>query len=65
MSLALLALLPQLISAGLATAAEIRALMASSAPGMTDAELNAVLDMVIASAAQHKALADKDAQPAA
>ena len=61
MSIALLTLLPSLVNAGIATAPEIKSLFASSTPGMTDAELNAVCDLIIASATRHKALADADA----
>ena len=61
MSIALLTLLPSLVNAGIATATEIKSLFASSTPGMTDAELNAVCDLIIASATRHKALADADA----
>jgi len=61
MSLALLALLPQLLTAGLATEQQVSALIKSFQPGMTDAELNAVLQIVIAGATRHKALADADA----
>lgn len=63
MSIAMLALLPQLISAGLATAIQIKALIATSNPGMTDAELDAVCDLIATSAAQHKALAIEDTKP--
>jgi hypothetical protein len=63
MSLAMLALLPQLIAAGLATAAQVKALLATSNPGMTDVEMDAILDLVIAGATRHKALADADMKP--
>jgi len=61
MTIAMLALLPQLLSAGLATEQEVANLIKSFQPGMTDAELNAVLQLVISGATKHKALADADA----
>lgn len=63
MSLAFIALLPQLISAGIATANEIKALLATSTPGLSDAELNTVLQLIVTKAQQHKALADLDKVP--
>jgi hypothetical protein len=60
MSLAFIALLPQLMAAGLATAAQIKALIASLHPGMTDPEMNAVLDFVNADATRRQALAHAD-----
>lgn len=60
MSLALIALLPQLISAGVAAAEEVSTIVKTFNPGLTDAELNAVLDLILASATKHKALAHAD-----
>lgn len=64
MTVAMLTLLPQLVAAGLATVAQVKALLAASNPGMTDAEQDAVCDMVIAGAERHKALAVADSKPA-
>lgn len=64
MSPAFIALLPQLITAIGATAEEIKGVINAAHPGMSDAELNAVLDLLIAKASQHKAQADADAVPA-
>jgi hypothetical protein len=61
MTIAFLALLPQLVAAGLATEQEVVATIKAFQPGMTDAELNAVLALVTAGAQKHKALADADA----
>lgn len=63
MSAAFLALLPQLITAIGATVAEVKGVINTAHPGMTDAELDAVLDLLIAKASQHKSLADADAKP--
>ena len=64
MSLAFIAILPQLITAIGATVAEVKGVINAVHPGMTDAELNAVLDLLIAKAKQHEAQALADAQPA-
>jgi hypothetical protein len=61
MSIALLALLPSLLSAGIATEQDIVTIVKAFHPGMTDAELNAVCALVVAGATRHKALADADA----
>lgn len=63
MSLAFIALLPQLITAIGATVAEVKGVMNAAHPGMTNAELNAVLDLLIAKAQQHQAQASADSQP--
>ena len=63
MSVAFIALLPQLITAIGATVAEVKCVMNAAHPGMTDAELNAVLDLLIAKARQHEAQALADSQP--
>lgn len=63
MSLQLLLLLPQLLAAGIATADQIKALFQAQVPGLTDAELNAVLTLVQADADRHKALAVAGQQP--
>ena len=63
MSLALLALLPSLVNAGLATAAEIKSLFSTATPGMTDAELNAVVDLVVSKAAVQQKIAQSDLKP--
>ena len=57
---AFLALLPSLVASGIADIAAIKQLFQTTAPGMTDAELNAICDLIIASAQKHKALADLD-----
>jgi hypothetical protein len=51
----------QLIAAGAATAEQIKGFIKSLHPGLPDADLNALLDAIIASAARHKRLADLDA----
>jgi hypothetical protein len=61
MSIALLTLLPQLVASGIADAAAIKGMFASSNPALTDADLNLLCDMVIAKATLHKALALADA----
>jgi hypothetical protein len=63
MSLALLALLPSLISAGIATATEIKSLFATTQGGMTDAELNAVVTLIVAKAATQQKIAQSDLLP--
>ena len=63
MSLALLALLPQLVSSGVASIAEIKALFSSSTPGMTDAELNAVCALIGTRASEQQKLAQADQLP--
>ena len=63
MSLALIALLPQLLAAGVSTATQIRSLIASFHPGMTDAELDAVLATIQTAAQVHLAQAKADQQP--
>jgi alpha-D-ribose 1-methylphosphonate 5-triphosphate diphosphatase PhnM len=60
MSLALLALIPQLLASGVATMAQVKSIFSTAHPGMTEAELDAVCDLIAASAAKHKALADAD-----
>lgn len=50
-----------LVSVGAATVETIRGWVKGQNPDMTDAELNTILDAVIAGAAAHKALADADA----
>lgn len=63
MSVAFLLLLPQLLSAGISTEQEILGAIRSFTPGLTDAELNATLELLKAGAARHKALAHADQQP--
>ena len=63
MSLALLALLPSLISSGLATVVEVKSLFASTNPGMTDAELDAVITLIVSSAAAQQKIAQSDLKP--
>ncbi len=63
MSLAFLTLLPSLVNAGVATVAQIKSLIAAAHPGMTDAELNAVCQLIVEDATQQKALADADLKP--
>lgn len=65
MSLALIAMLPQLIAAGLATEQQVVGIIRSFHPGMSDAEVNAVLQLVIDGATKHKQLADEDLAAAA
>lgn len=63
MSLALLALLPSLVSSGVATIAEIKALFTSTTPGLTDAELNAICSLIGTRAAEQQKLAQADQLP--
>ena len=63
MSIALLTLLPSLVNAGLATATEIKTLFSTAAPGMTDAELDAVVALVVGVAAVQQKLAQADLKP--
>lgn len=65
MSPAFLIALPQLIAAGIATEQQIVGLIRSFSPGLTDAELNAILELLKTRAQAHKDLADKDARGAA
>lgn len=50
-----------LIMAGAATYANIKAWIQGQNPGLSEADLNAILDAVVAGATRHKALADADA----
>ena len=50
-----------LITAGLATAAQIRTFIQSIHPGLSEDDLNAILDGIISGATRHKRLADGDA----
>lgn len=50
-----------LVPAGIATEQQIAAFIKSLHPGLSDAGLNAILDLLIASASRHKATAEKDA----
>ena len=63
MSLALLMMLPQLINAGIATEQQIVFLIKSFHTGMTDAEANAVLELVKADAKRRSDLAAADQRP--
>lgn len=60
MSLAFLTALPQLIAAGIATEQQIVGLIKSFQPGMSEPELNAILELITQGAQRHKALADAD-----
>ena len=63
MTPAMLALLPQLIAAGLATEQQIAALIKAAHPGLTAAEQTTILSFIIDDATKRIALAQKDAQP--
>ena len=63
MSLALLTLLPQLLASGMATTVQIKALFASTTPGMTDAELDLVLGLIETEATAQQKLAQSDLKP--
>jgi hypothetical protein len=63
MSVALLAALPQLIAAGLATEQQIAALINAAHPGMTVAEQATVLQFVMANSDKYIALLEKDKGP--
>lgn len=51
----------QLVSVLGATIDNVRSWIASTHPGLSDAELNAICDAVVAGASRHKRLADLDA----
>jgi hypothetical protein len=63
MSVAFLMLLPQLISAGVASVAQIKALVTSFHPGMTDAELDAVCGLIHTQATTQQNIAKSDLLP--
>jgi len=63
MSLALLALLPQLVASGVATIAQVKTLFSTTTPGMTDAELDAVCALIGTNAAAQQKLAQADQLP--
>ncbi len=63
MSVAFLLALPSLINAGTATIEQVRSMIQSIHPGLTDAETDAILELVKADAARRKALAHADQQP--
>jgi hypothetical protein len=63
MSLALLALIPQLVASGIATIAQVKALFTTQVPGLTDAELNAVCELIGVNAAAQQKLAQADQRP--
>lgn len=63
-TVAFLAILPQLITAIGATVAEVKSVMNAAHPGMTDVELDAILDLLISKAKEHQAQAEADAKPA-
>jgi hypothetical protein len=54
-----------LITVGAATIANIRTWMAAQHQGLTDADLNAICDAIVAGASRHEALANADAGKAA
>jgi hypothetical protein len=49
-----------LVAAGTAAVTDIRTWMASKNPGLTEAELNSICDIIITNATAHKRLADLD-----
>jgi hypothetical protein len=63
MTVAMLAALPQLIAAGLATVSEITALVKSFNPGMTAAEQAVILQFVMTNSDKYIALLEKDKGP--
>lgn len=63
MSIALLQMLPSLISAGIATEQQISAIVKSFSPAMTDADITIVLELVKTAAARGLALAQADQKP--
>lgn len=63
MSTAFILALPSLINAGVASVQQVRTLIASLHPGMTESEVDAVLGLIVADATRRKALADADQQP--
>lgn len=52
-----------LLGAGVATVSMIKAWIKARHPAASDAELNVLLDDIVASAAAHKVLAEGDADP--
>ena len=63
MSIAFLTILPSLLNAGLTTAAAIKTMFATNVPGMTDAELDVVLGLVLTSATTQQKIAQSDLKP--
>ncbi len=59
----MLAMLPQLIAAGLATEQQIAALIQKYHPGLTASEQTTILSFIIDDATKRIAIAQKDAQP--
>ena len=53
-----------LVAAGVATIENIKAWIQAQHAGLSDADLNAILDAIIVGADRHKALAQADAGPA-
>lgn len=51
----------QAVQAGIATIDAIKTWIQGQHPGMSDADLNAILDTISAGAARHQALANADA----
>ncbi len=51
----------QLVSVGIATYANIQGWIKALHPGVSDADLNAILDAIVTGAARHQALANADA----
>lgn len=51
----------QLVAVGVATAENIKTWIKALHPDLSDADLNAILDAIVAGASRHKALADADA----
>lgn len=50
----------QLVAVGSATILQVKAFIQTLHPGLSDVDLNAILDAISAGAARHKALADAD-----
>jgi hypothetical protein len=55
----------QLVVAGIATVTNIKTWIQAQHAGLSEADLNAILDNIIAGATRHKELADADAAGAA
>ena len=51
----------QLVSIGIATVENIQAWIQAQHPGISEADLNAILDTIAAGASRHRALAEQDA----
>lgn len=63
MSIAFITLLPQLISAGVASIEEVRSLVTSFHTGLTDPELDAICTLIHTKASAQQKIAQSDLKP--